>query len=140
MAGRLPVWLQLLAVEYASTKRSVDQQELLAAVYQGEDEELLRKAAIRYLKHEEFYPSVASFRPYVRYEHEVRPYLTVKATWPTDEELLAFEQEAGTMPPNEELHEPWAVILQATGLLVVDEIAEITPERWAKLYDKVENN
>lgn len=115
-AGWAP-WIQLLLVEYAGTKRTQEAIALLEKVYDGEDNDLMHRAAVRYLKHETFFPTVSAMRPYVDYEHETRPYMQARVTWASDEEMLRTEQRLGTMPPDDELHASyWPVVLKATGL------------------------
>lgn len=116
-------WLEDLIDEYP-TNRSDRAIVRLARVYRDETDTVMQAAVDAYmLAGEKFFPKVGDLAPYVREAQEQErgpePYSQVKRVrygrwlsesgeYHSDEEMLRWEQERGTMPPDELLDTEWA--------------------------------
>lgn len=111
-------WLDDLLDEYP-TNRSDNAIARLVRVFRDVDDETMQAAVDAYMMDgNEFFPKVASLAPYVQAAQEDDrgpvPYDQIRRVhygrWQSvigehysDEEILAWEQRRGTMPPDDEL-------------------------------------
>jgi hypothetical protein len=97
-------WLKDLLEEYPTNTewsyRSDAAIERLSRIYGQYDDETMRRATDSYILEKKYFPKVSDMKPYV--DHAL---YAVKQQGPeySDEEILAWEQERGTMPPDSQL-------------------------------------
>lgn len=112
---KLPEWLDALMDEYP-TKRTDKAIARLYKVYADMAEDVMSEAAYAYMKAGKFFPKVADLNQYVKEAEEMArgtPFEESPGRPPTDEELLAFEQARGTMPPTKEHRTYWSIVADA---------------------------
>jgi len=118
-------WLEDLLDEYP-TKQSDKAIARLVRVYADTADPVMRRAVDQYLLHERFFPKVADLRPYVDQaieESRGMEYANAGERFAaTDADLYAMEVERGTMPPMDELHNYWDVIVMAAGAEILAEL------------------
>lgn len=116
-------WLEDLIDEYP-TNRSDSAIERLARVFSEVSDETMQAAVDAYmLAGEKFFPKVGDLVPYVKEQQEqdrgpedyddiqqvkYGRWRSLTGEHYTDEEMLRWEQERGTMPDDDELGTDWA--------------------------------
>ena len=104
----MTTWLEDLIDEYP-TKRNDRAVARLVRVFAGTPDNVMSQAVADYLLAEQFFPKVGSLRPYVQTAEETARGETryndiaEQGRRYSDAEMLAWEQERGTMPPDDEL-------------------------------------
>ena len=104
----MTTWLEDLIDEYP-TKRSDKAVARLARVFSEFPQDIMRRATDEYMLNETWFPRAASLRPYVKLAEEATRGdvryndIAEQGRRYSDAEMLAWEQERGTMPPDDEL-------------------------------------
>ncbi len=113
-------WLEDLMDEYPT--KTKDGKELrsesalvrLGLIFNKNEPDIMQAAVDEYLLNEKFFPRVATLKPYIDWALEqargVKSYRQLEQDGQlifSDEELLKFEQERGTMPAGEAVGSEW---------------------------------
>ncbi len=106
-------WLKDLMDEYP-TNQSESSQIRLGRIFSEHEPDIMQAAVDEYLLNEKFFPKVSTLKPYVDWALEqargVKSYRQLEQDGQlifSDEELLKFEQERGTMPSGESVGSEW---------------------------------
>jgi hypothetical protein len=118
-------WIKELMDEYP-TGRSDAAIDRLARIFGEYDDSLMQRAVDAYMLKSEYFPKVGDLFPHVQHaQYQVKqqdimkPGIEAKNKWGTrfwlslgigdkdDAEILAWEQQRGTMPPDDQLESEW---------------------------------
>ena len=92
-------WLNDLIDEYP-TNRSDGAIKRLARIFAQYDDDTMQRATDSYILEGKYFPKVADMKAYV--DHALYA-VAQQGPEHSDDEILAWEQERGTMPPDAEL-------------------------------------
>jgi hypothetical protein len=100
-----PDWLNELVDEYQNQKINDTRLFRLGRAFQDEPADIMQAAVLAYVRENKYFPRTADLNPYVLQAHEDArgriPYhqLQQQPRY-SDDDILAWEQRRGTMPPD----------------------------------------
>ena len=92
------MWINDLADYYKHSKPAAIQIKMMLKVYADTETPILEAASEAYMMENEYFPSVAAFRPYVDIASQKSEYKKIRRVHRyTDDDIYAWELERGTM-------------------------------------------